>query len=604
MASRSLLATLSRVVVAALSLTFAACGSTPDPADWLVNFAGGAAPAGTVSVHTEIRAGGCSGAAIYKDDVSMGERVGMSPNPLAEGTYGFYAEAREASCRVLASACVTVTVPVTGTVTVTLNPGGGTPMCTPAMCSAGVCQNMGLDLGVDLGPPDLGPPPDFGMMECTGEGTPCGVAPDDGLCRGGNCCPGCWNGTACRLGTADAECGAAGAMCTSCTPTGTCVAATGMCMMTPGTVVPQPLALSPVGSLLLLPSGVFASAGSDTSLQRGQPRASSPSGWSFEAYTGPTRFVAVAATQFTGHGLTAAGHLFSWGTNRNGLLGLGTGTTTSTQPMPTIRVGMEVWRTIDGGNAHVCAISQAGRLACWGDRTDGRVGIGANTGIQTSPIFVDAGTTWASVSAGDRHTCATKSDGTLWCWGYNGGATEMSGQLGVGDSTSRDTPAPVAGADWRDVSAGNAHTCAIKTDGTLWCWGEASFWGRLGLGSTDPGATGDVRTPMQVTTPALSWATVAAGQFHTCAIAVGGELYCWGTGVKGATGIGTNGATFEPTSIGVTYRAVATGYTHTCGQQTDSTVLCWGEASKGTGTGVDPEPTVYLLSPTPVVIAM
>lgn len=602
----------TRYLLFALSLLFfgvlaaGACNSTPDTADWLITFPGGAPPIGTVSVRAEIRTGDCTGPAVFGDDVASGERVGMSPRPLAEGRYYFYAEARNASCASLATGCLAVDVPVDGSISVSLIMAAGAAACPAVECTAGVCgaappMDLGVDLGVDMGPPDLGPPDDLGPpVPCTMEGAACGMGATAGLCHGMNCCAGCWDGTACRAGTADLACGDVGTACMNCSPAGTCVAQ--MCESTPPTVEPRPLALAPRGSFLLSSSGVFASAGSDVSQQRGQPRASSSMGWSFEAYTGPTRFVALAATQFTAYGLTAEGHLYAWGTNSLGLLGSGSGTTTTAQPMPT-RVGAESWRTIDGGTQHVCAIHQDGRLACWGDRSDGRIGVGANTGIALAPAFVDAGRTWSGVSAGDRHTCATKSDGSLWCWGYNGGATNRSGQLGVGDSTARDAPARVgADSDWATVAAGNAHTCAIKTSGTLWCWGEAAFWGRLGLGPTDPGPDGDQRTPAQVMIPTVIWASVAAGQFHSCGLAVGGDLYCWGISVRGATGLGTTD-TYVPTNVAPGYGVVATGWTHSCGQLISGNVFCWGEAAAGTGTGVDPAGT-YLYDPTAVAVAM
>jgi len=85
-----------------------------------------------------------------------------------------------------------------------------------------------------------------------------------------------------------------------------------------------------------------------------------------------------------------------------------------------------------------------------------------------------------SVLAGGNHNCAVKTDHTLWCWGNN-----FSGQLGDGTTTNNPVPVQVSGhtTDWATVSPGQGYTCAVKTDHTLWCWG----WnpdGQLGNGST------------------------------------------------------------------------------------------------------------------------
>ena len=75
---------------------------------------------------------------------------------------------------------------------------------------------------------------------------------------------------------------------------------------------------------------------------------------------------------------------------------------------------------------------------------------------------------------------AIRSDDTLWCWGYGG-----FGELGLGDTTDRTSPAQVGADTWKAVAAGNLHTCAIRSDDTLWCWGNNDS-GQLGLdGATD-----------------------------------------------------------------------------------------------------------------------
>ena len=86
---------------------------------------------------------------------------------------------------------------------------------------------------------------------------------------------------------------------------------------------------------------------------------------------------------------------------------------------------------------------------------------------------------WSKISAGLNHTIALKTDGTLWAWGQNNG-----GQLGNGTNTNQNNPVQIGTANnWSQISAGRYHSLAIKTDGTLWAWGFNAD-GELGDGTT------------------------------------------------------------------------------------------------------------------------
>jgi len=143
-------------------------------------------------------------------------------------------------------------------------------------------------------------------------------------------------------------------------------------------------------------------------------------------------------------------------------------------------------------------------LYAWGSRADGRLGDGVNSGFQELPVQVGS-SSWAMVSAGYAHTAAIRSDGGLFTWGYN-----ISGQLGLNDTTNRSSPVQVGSSSWTAVSAGGFHTAAIRSDGGLFTWGNNGN-GHLGLNDTT-----NRSSPVQV--GSSSWTAVSAGDYHTMGI--------------------------------------------------------------------------------------
>ena len=294
---------------------------------------------------------------------------------------------------------------------------------------------------------------------------------------------------------------------------------------------------------------------------------------------------------------------------------------TTGQHTPTSRMNNgPQWAHIAPGGAHTCAIRANGTLWCWGDNGAGQLGTG-NHADQDRPrqVTTPAPGGWASVRAGGGHACAIRTNGTLWCWGYND-----NGELGIGNHTNQDRPRQVttpAAGGWASVTAGYAHTCAIATNRTLWCWGDSQDrpqqvstpamggWASVTVGdhfacATRTGGTlwcwgwnntgqlgiGNFTTqgrPRQVTTPAPGgWASVSAGEDHTCATRTGGTLFCWGFAYYGQLGISTPGDVEDlPQQVTSPARggwaSVTTGYDHTCAIRTGGTLWCWGLNNSG-----------------------
>jgi alpha-tubulin suppressor-like RCC1 family protein len=220
------------------------------------------------------------------------------------------------------------------------------------------------------------------------------------------------------------------------------------------------------------------------------------------------------------------------------------------------------WTHIAPGGDHTCATRANGTLWCWGANGDGQLGLGNQTG-QDVPrqVAIPAAGGWAGVTTGGSQSCATRTNGTLWCWGYNG-----DGELGLGNLANQDRPrlvtTPAAGG-WASVTAGYSQTCAIRTNRTLWCWG------------------GGQDRPQQVTTPAAGgWASVTPGDGFTCATRTGGTLWCWGLNNAGQLGIGNQTNQNLPQRVTTPARdgwaSVHTGEDHTCALRANHTLWCWG----------------------------
>ena len=265
-------------------------------------------------------------------------------------------------------------------------------------------------------------------------------------------------------------------------------------------------------------------------------------------------------------------NLYSWGQNAYGQLGQGD---TSNRSSPTTVGSLNTWLTTAAGSYISVVIKANGTLWSWGRGTSGQLGSGA-TADRSSPVQVGALTNWSSVSSG-RYSCvATKTDGTLWTWGNN-----YVGSLGLGNTTYYSSPKQVGSlTNWLKVAMSGYGTCvSIKTDGTIWSWGDNTY-GALGAGTSGGGTARS--SPVQIGA-ATDWASVSCGMHFVVATKTNGSLYSWGRNNYGQLGLGDTTNRSSPVQVGAltTWLILSTGYQHATSIKTDGTLWVWGVNDSG-----------------------
>jgi len=291
------------------------------------------------------------------------------------------------------------------------------------------------------------------------------------------------------------------------------------------------------------------------------------------------------------------------------------------------------WATVSIGVSHICAITTAGDLYCWGENESYQLGIGEEEG-RSEPTLIDSyinihnyvvaiDFTWVSVSAGSFHTCGVTSNNQIYCWGpaYTLGNDSCTACL------YRPYPIRISTANgghlrnWASVSSGGNHTCAITTTGALYCWGDNSS-GQLGIGNnvrqTIPALVSggpissviagshttcaisgggltcwgripfmaNQRSPQLIRNADTDWADVAIGRDRICAIKLSGSLFCMGINHYGALGTDDESSQEDLTAVagGSTagWASVMAPYGYnTCGIDRERIAWCWGQNQSG-----------------------
>jgi alpha-tubulin suppressor-like RCC1 family protein len=312
--------------------------------------------------------------------------------------------------------------------------------------------------------------------------------------------------------------------------------------------------------------------------------------------------------------LLTSGELKCWGANQFGQLGLGISDDYGDDPgemgsgLPAVNINSTA-KSISAGYKHTCAIRNDDSTVCWGENYYGELGIGNMNNIGDDSgemgsdlVAVDLGTNHAvALSAGLEFTCAIVETGDVKCWGNN-----TNGQLGVSGEHGRTSESMGEGLPAIDlglgrtakaISTGRLHACAILDTDEVKCWGDDAY-GQLGSGDTI-----DQVYPIIATDPTVDLGTgrtakaIAVGAFHTCAILDNDTLKCWGYNVMGQLGTdstdtlgddaGEMGDALAAINLGTGRTAVAVAVSkrgdldYTCAVLDNGQVKCWGANDMG-----------------------
>lgn len=249
--------------------------------------------------------------------------------------------------------------------------------------------------------------------------------------------------------------------------------------------------------------------------------------------------------------------------------------------------GWSVQPMVAGGDSHSLALNSSGRVLAWGDNAFGQLGSGAAL-VQRTPVEIAGLANIMAVAGGDVHSFALASNGTVSAWGFNG-----QGQLGDGTTVQKSAPAQVLTSDLSSgavagatvalsgviaIASGINHGIGLKSDGTVWAWGQNTY-GQVGNNTN----TNSLLSTQVLGLSGMSMIAIAAGSNHNLALRSDGTVWSWGLDTSGQLGDGKTTnlkvATQVPGLSGVV--AVAAGASHSLALKNDGTVWSWGLNTSG-----------------------
>jgi len=275
--------------------------------------------------------------------------------------------------------------------------------------------------------------------------------------------------------------------------------------------------------------------------------------------------------------LRVSGRVACWGDNASGQLGRGT--TQASAIAANVQQLANV-TAIAAGRSHSCALVKGGTVMCWGRGAGGEVGIGDNPPKTVAIPKETAMKNAIALTAAGRHTCAVSNVGRVYCWGDN-----TSGQVGrdqeglVGPKALVpvlcETPLPPI----VQIASGEGFTCALDDKGLVYCWGDNTF-GQLGR---DPSTLKETFKPQKI--PLFDIKTLRAGGRTACAITSKGVVYCWGDNTTGQVGDGDTSGTPRWTPVRVVgltaAKVVALGDKHAGAITPLGAAYLWGGNADG-----------------------
>lgn len=234
----------------------------------------------------------------------------------------------------------------------------------------------------------------------------------------------------------------------------------------------------------------------------------------------------VTAGDATTYGIRSDGSLWSWGWNEKGQSGNGVSERTAT---PTLADGNRVWKKTVGGKAYGFFLAEDGSLWAAGTATNGVQG--TNDGVDHKVLTrIGTDNDWVDMACSrfwGYSAFAIKTNGTLWSWGEN-----SAGQLGIGNTQAQTLPVQVGtDTDWKQVAAGVSSVLALKTDGSLWGWG-------LNMNGELFGYEGRQSSPVRLGSE-TDWEKVLVIEFRAYAVKKDGTLWAWGDNSRNLLGFNT-----------------------------------------------------------------
>lgn len=269
--------------------------------------------------------------------------------------------------------------------------------------------------------------------------------------------------------------------------------------------------------------------------------------------------------------ITLSDEAYCWGSEQQGRLGNGRSEPTG-KDFPQSVVDGEGFVSITAGNGHACALQVDGTAFCWGRSDHGQLGNNRGSGDKTTPTPVSGALQFEAIHASGTHTCAiSRTDAKAYCWGL-----DASGQRRV-------VPTAVEGElSFRSISVGESHVCGVTLDEKTYCWGKNDY-GQLGSDTTSIS-----KAPLLVSN---EFKAVSAGQRHTCALeTASSRAFCWGSNASGQLGIGADEPSDWPYPLPVEgfrpWVFLAPTANTPCAIDENGDGFCWGNNTSGGILGI------------------